>query len=75
MYVVRCKLKLHADCIEDSYAATEHQCAAQKSAQAFARQYVSMNVLAYIYVLQLEHYKVGHLKFMQNLPSLGILSC
>ena len=43
MYVVRCKLKLHADCIEDSYAATEHQCAAQKSAQA--RPQYSMNVL------------------------------
>ena len=45
MYVVRCKLKLHVDCIEESYAATEHQCTAQKSAQA--RPQYSMNVLVY----------------------------
>ena len=37
---------MHADCIEDSYAATEHQCAAQKSAQA--RPQYSMNVLVII---------------------------
>ena len=42
MYVVSSS---YVDCIEDSYAATEHQCAAQKSAQA--RPQYSMNVLVY----------------------------